>query len=63
MKSKIVPCIDCGQELPRKELNRNFRCYDCCLKIMRETALGLQAHSGPHYEKWKQAVKTAAGKL
>lgn len=63
MKSQIVKCIDCGKEYPRKELNRNFRCQDCAWGIVGETAYQLHAHQGPHYEKWKQAVKAAAGKL
>jgi len=63
MKSKIVKCIDCGQEFPRKELNRSFRCQDCRTKILVDNMQQLHDHSGPHYEKWREAVQAAARKL
>lgn len=63
MSSKIVKCVDCGVEHPRKELNRNFRCHDCCMKIIGENAYQLHRHEGPHYQKWKQAVKASASSL
>lgn len=63
MKSKIVECVDCGKEFPRKELNRKFRCRDCTMKIVEENMRGLLSHSGPHYEKWRKAYKAAAEKL
>ena len=62
-KSKVVKCVDCGKEYPRKELNRNFRCPDCRMKIVGENMWQLHRHEGPHYEKWRVAVKAAAGKL
>ena len=63
MKSKIVKCVDCGREFPRKELNRKFRCPDCRIKILRENMGQLMAHEGPQYEKWKTAVKASVAKL
>jgi len=62
-KSKIVKCIDCDREFPRKELNRMGRCPECAMAAMRDDITQMHAHSGPYYEKWKQAVKAAAGKL
>lgn len=61
--SKIVPCIDCGVELPRKELNRHRRCKECAWKVMGETMEQLHAHEGPQYEKWRKAIKSTAQKL
>ncbi|MBA7677103.1 hypothetical protein ES703_85351 [subsurface metagenome] len=61
--SKIVKCVDCGREFPRKELNRMFRCRGCRIKISHDNAEQLMAKSGPEYEKWKQGVKAAAEKL
>lgn len=61
--SKIIKCVDCGHEFPRKELNRNFRCYDCRIKIVRDNMKQLMAHRGPEYEKWKKAIQAAAEKL
>uniref|UniRef100_A0A6H2A6K8 C2H2-type domain-containing protein n=1 Tax=viral metagenome TaxID=1070528 RepID=A0A6H2A6K8_9ZZZZ len=63
MESKIVSCIDCGKEYPRKELNRRFRCPDCAMRIIEENMLQLHRHEGPHYEKWRKAVQAAVGKL
>jgi len=63
MKSKIVKCVDCGKEYPRKELNRNFRCHDCAWKVVEQNGRQLHAHEGPHYERWKEGVKAAAGRL
>lgn len=60
MKSKIVKCVDCGREFPRKELNQRFRCHDCAWKKVGETASQLHAHSGPEYENWKKAVREKA---
>ena len=63
MKSKIVKCVDCGTEYPRKELNRNFRCHDCAWKKAGEIPVQLMAQSGPEYEKWKQSMKAVAERL
>jgi len=63
MKSKIVPCVDCGKELPRKELNRNFRCIDCRVKAVGENCFQLMQHKGPRYEKWKEATRAAMSSL
>ena len=63
MKSKIVPCVDCGKELPRKELNRNFRCKDCIPIIVHDNMRQLHQHEGPHYYKWRAAIRSAASKL
>ncbi len=57
MKSKIVKCIDCGRESPRKELNHMLRCRDCAMKAVRETMEQMIEHSGPYYEKWKQSMR------
>ncbi len=61
--STIVPCVDCGKELPRKELNRRGRCHDCAMAAVSGSMSQLMAHSGPFYEKWKQSMKAAADKL
>ncbi|MBA7675886.1 hypothetical protein ES703_84125 [subsurface metagenome] len=61
--SKIVHCVDCNEEFPRKELNRKGRCQECRIKIVRANMGQLMAHEGPHYEKWKKAIKTAAARL
>ena len=61
--SKIVHCVDCNEEFPRKELNRKGRCQDCRVKIIRENMTQLRAHEGPLYEKWKGAVQAAAARL
>ena len=61
--AKIYYCVDCGLELPRKDLNRHHRCQDCRIKISRDNMQQLRSHDGPHYEKWKQALKAAAQKL
>ena len=62
-RSKIVPCIDCGREFPRKELNRKFRCLDCAMLILPENIMQIQNKSGPLYEKWKKGMQAAAAKL
>ena len=62
MKSKIVKCVDCGKELPRKELNRHFRCKDCSWKAVIDAVHNLTDKRGPYYEKWKQGIKTAISK-
>ncbi|MBA7586216.1 hypothetical protein ES708_28212 [subsurface metagenome] len=62
-ENKMIPCVDCGKEHPRKELNRKLRCPDCRIKILRDNMQQLMDHEGPHYEKWKQGVKAAAEKL
>jgi len=61
--SKIVKCVDCRKEFPRKELNRRRRCRDCAGVAVRGAMGQLMAHSGPYYEKWKQGMKAAASKL
>lgn len=61
--SKIVPCVDCNEEFPRKELNRMGRCHDCAMAAVRDSMTQLHNKSGPYYEKWKKAVRTAAQKL
>jgi len=63
MESKIVPCVDCGEEYPRKELNRKFRCHDCAMEIIRANMWELNRHEGPNYEKWRRAMQAAANKL
>jgi DNA-directed RNA polymerase subunit RPC12/RpoP len=54
--SKIVKCVDCGKEFPRKGLNRNFRCPDCAFKKMRAVLTQMYEKSGPEYEHWKSAM-------
>lgn len=61
--SKIVPCVDCGREFPRKQLNRMGRCHDCAGKAAAEAAYQLYHHRGPYYEKWKDGIQKAAGRL
>lgn len=63
MKSKIVPCVDCGREWPRKELNRNFRCKPCAWKKVGDVVWQLHHQQGPEYEKWKEATKAAMSSL
>lgn len=63
MKSKIIKCVDCGKEFPRRELNRKFRCPDCARKIVEDNMGQLMAHQGSHYEKWKERMKAVAEKL
>ena len=61
--SKIVNCVDCGDEHQRKELNRKGRCRSCAMAAVRGAMYQLAAHEGPYYEKWKQGMKAAAEKL
>jgi len=61
--SKIVKCVDCGKEYPRKELNRRLRCQDCAMAAVRDAMTQMHQKSGPYYEKYKQGVKAAAEKL
>ncbi len=61
--AEMYNCVDCGKELPRKELNRRFRCQDCRVKILQENMGQLMAHEGPHYEKWKQAMQASVSRL
>lgn len=63
MPSKIVPCVDCGREFPRKELNRHFRCHDCAWEALRSNWESLREHAGPSYEKWKAGIQSAVNKL
>ena len=63
MKSKIVKCIDCGLDFPKKMLNRRGRCHDCSFKAVRDTMLQLHNKSGPYYESWKKGMKAAAERL
>lgn len=63
MASKIVKCVDCGKEFPRKELNRHFRCHDCAWDLVPKVATQLHDHSGPYYEKWKERMKAVAETL
>lgn len=60
---KRYKCGDCGKELPRKELNRQFRCHDCARAAARDAATQLLTKSGPYYEKWKRGIRTATEKL
>lgn len=60
---KIVKCIDCGKEFPRKELNHKFRCQECRMKILGDNMGQLMAHQGPHYDKWKASMIAATAKL
>ena len=52
--STIVKCVDCGKELPRKQLNRKLRCSDCALKKVRAVMTQMFKKSGPEYEHWKK---------
>lgn len=61
--SKIVKCIDCGKEHPRKELNRMLRCPDFAWDAIGDICDQLMAHKGPYYEKWKQGMRAASEKL
>ena len=62
-QSKPDKCVDCGGEFPRKELNRNHRCRDCAWKAVEACPRQLHDKSGPYYERWKQGIRAAAGKL
>lgn len=58
--SKIVKCVDCGCEFPRKGLNRKGRCADCALKKVCAVSTQMHLKSGPEYEHWKEAcIRTA----
>lgn len=61
--SKIVPCVDCQEMFPRKQLNRMGRCHKCTVAAVRENMGQLMAHEGPYYEKWKQSMQKAARRL
>ncbi len=61
--SKIVNCIDCGKESPRKELNRSGRCHDCAMAAVRDSTTQMHQKSGPYYEKWRTQVKASVDKL
>jgi len=63
MKSKIVKCIDCGDEQPRKELNRSFRCVECRMTALRDNMVQLRKHKGPAYDKWRTAMQAASSRL
>jgi len=60
--SKIVKCVDCRREFPRKELNRRFRCYDCRVKKFMAVVEQMYKREGPEYEHWKQKTKEALDK-
>ena len=60
--SKIVKCVDCQREFPRKELNRKLRCPDCAIVVLRDCMTQMMEKSGPYYEKWKQACLEKAGR-
>ncbi len=62
-QSKIVKCVDCGNEFPRKLLNRHFRCLDCAMKKMMAVSRQMYQKSGPEYEHWKEQIKSALGRL
>jgi len=61
--SKIVPCVDCQEMFPRKQLNRMGRCHKCAGFAMREACTQLHNHAGPFYEKWKAGIKNTIGRL
>jgi len=61
--SKIVKCVDCQREFPRKQLNRMLRCHDCALDKVEAVSRQLHNREGPEYEKWKTAMKKAIGGL
>ncbi len=61
--SKIVPCVDCQEMFPRKQLNRMGRCPSCAGFAVREATMQLHIHEGPYYEKWKAAMKLKIGRL
>jgi hypothetical protein len=56
-KPGLFKCVDCGKELPRKELNRHFRCLECVQKKVHDVVYQLHDHSGPEYEHWKEAMR------
>ena len=62
-KSKIVPCVDCQEMFPRKQLNRMGRCFRCAIAAARDAARQLHNHEGPYYERWKAAMKERIGRL
>ena len=61
--SKIVPCVDCQEMYPRKQLNRMGRCHGCAGKATGEAAYQLSQHQGPYYDKWKQGIQNAIRRL
>lgn len=60
--SKIVECIGCKREFPRKSLNRNGRCEFCANIAGWDNMQQLKERSGPYYMQWKEACKAAAGR-
>ena len=63
LTSGIYKCVDCGRDFTRKELNRNFRCKECRIKIVSDNMQQLMRHEGPLYDKWREKVKEAASRL
>lgn len=57
MKSKIVHCIDCGKEYPRKELNQKLRCPDCAWKACGDAGSQMFAKEGPYYDRWLRLTR------
>lgn len=55
--SKIVPCVDCQEMFPRKQLNRNGRCRECAWAALGDAMTQLHNHEGPFYEKWKDSME------
>ncbi len=60
--SKIVKCVDCGDEYPRKLLNQKSRCHYCAMKKELAVFRGLRYKSGPEYEHWKEQIKASIGR-
>ncbi len=58
-------CIDCGKEFFKRESKPPDlrRCGDCAIKFCHENMTQLHEHEGPLYEKWRKAMKAAAGRL
>lgn len=62
-KSAILPCVDCQEMFPPKELNRQGRCPQCAWRAVSECVTQLHNHEGPYYERWKAKMKESIGRL
>lgn len=62
--SKPALCVECGKPPPEEsKLNRKGYCYLCSYRHAREAGEQLHAHSGPYYDRWKQAMQAKIGRL
>jgi len=58
-----VACVDCQEMFLRKELNRMGRCTVCATEAHHLATRQILGRKGPFYEKWRAAMRKAAGRL